>query len=130
MFVTREMDYCIRIVRALSKGGILSANEISSREHIPAAITYKLLKTLLKAGVVKSFRGAEGGYQLDIDCSQTSLLDLFRKLGIEVLVNKCLSPGYKCENISCEKCKIHLELNRIQNVLMEELGSKTIAELV
>lgn len=130
MFVTREMDYCIRIVRALSQGGILSANEIATKEHIPPAITYKLLKALLKAGVVESFRGADGGYRLKIDCSRMSILDLFKQLGIEVYINKCLTPGYKCENLDCEMCKVHLELNRIQSVLTAELSRKSLQEIL
>ncbi len=130
MFITREMDYCIRIVRALHHGGMQSANDITLRENMPQAITYKLLKNLLKAGVVESFRGADGGYQLKIDCSKMSIMDLFRQMGVEMHLNKCLTPGYQCENIDCNTCKIHQELNRVQSVLTEELSRKPLIEIL
>lgn len=130
MFITREMDYCIRIVRALQHGGMLSANDIALRENMPQAITYKLLKNLLKADVVESFRGAEGGYKLKVDCTQISLMDLFRKLGIEVHINKCQTPGYICENLDCKQCKVHQELDRIQSVLTDELSKKSLSEIL
>ncbi|MBP3729471.1 MAG: Rrf2 family transcriptional regulator [Lachnospiraceae bacterium] len=130
MFITREMDYCIRIVRALHHGGMLSATEIAAKENMPQAITYKLLKQLLKSDIVKSFRGAEGGYKLNINCNSVTIMDLFRKMGIEVAINKCLTPGYMCENIDCNVCKVHQELNRIQTVLIEELGRKPLASIL
>ena len=130
MFVTREMDYYIRIVRALYHGGLQSANEIATKENMPPAITYKLLKAMLKADIVKSFRGTDGGYQLTVDCSNFTLMDLYRRLGIEIIVNKCMMPGYQCENISCDKCKVHQELSRIQAVITRELSSKPLCEIL
>ena len=39
----REMDYALRVLRALHQNGQQSAAAIAQREHMPKAITLKLL---------------------------------------------------------------------------------------
>ena len=68
MLMTREMDYALRIVRALYRDGQLSAASIAQREQVPKAITLKILKQLHTAGLVDSRRGPSGGYLLQRDC--------------------------------------------------------------
>ncbi|MFC2471014.1 MAG: hypothetical protein ACFNVI_06380 [Lachnoanaerobaculum gingivalis] len=45
MLITREMDYAVRIIRALKEGTKVSATEVAKKEHLPQAITYKVLNT-------------------------------------------------------------------------------------
>ena len=56
MFITRECDYAVRVLRALAGETRLSVNEICDREAITAPFAYKILKKLQKAGIVKGFR--------------------------------------------------------------------------
>ena len=37
------MDYAVRVVRALKDGTKVSATEVAKKEHLPQAITYKVL---------------------------------------------------------------------------------------
>ena len=53
MFITRECDYAVRVLRALAGETRLSVNEICDREAITAPFAYKILKKLQKAGIVK-----------------------------------------------------------------------------
>ena len=61
MLMTREMDYLLRILRALHRHGQLSAGAIAAEERIPRSVTVKLLKRLHAAGLVESRRGSGGG---------------------------------------------------------------------
>lgn len=97
MLITRETDYAIRVVRALHRGGQLSAREIAERENMQQAITYKMLRKLSKAGVVESRRGVEGGYILTRPVDELYLYDLFDALDEEMLLTECLEPGYDCK---------------------------------
>ena len=98
MLITREMDYTLRILRALHQNGPLAAAEIAQKENMPKAITLKLLKRLRAAGLTDSRRGNCGGYQLSISCEELYLGDLFQVLEESPLVNRCQGPGYRCEN--------------------------------
>ena len=49
MFITRECDYAVRVVRALKGTRKLSVNEICEKEDITAPFAYKILNKLQKA---------------------------------------------------------------------------------
>ena len=121
MLMTREMDYALRILRALYQDGQLSAAAIAEKEHTPKAVTFKILKQLHAAGIVTSRRGPNGGYLTERPCEELYLGDLFQALGETVFVNRCQRPGYHCENQPPESCGLCRELSRIQGVLEEEL---------
>ena len=130
MLITRETDYAIRVVRALHRGGQLSAREIAERENMQQAITYKMLRKLSKAGVVESRRGVEGGYILTRPVDELYLYDLFDALDEEMLLTECFEPGYDCANNRDGTCAVHKELSRIQKVIEEEMKRKPLSELL
>nr|WP_302606756.1 Rrf2 family transcriptional regulator [uncultured Alistipes sp.] len=81
MLVTREMDYALRILRALHREGQLSAAAVARQENMQKAITLKLLNRLLAAGIVESRRGVSGGYFLKRPCEELSIYDVFQSIG-------------------------------------------------
>ena len=129
MLMTREMDYALRILRALYQGGQLSAGTIAQREHMPKAVTLKILKQLHAAGLVDSRRGPSGGYLILKPCSQLNLWEGFQALGENVRINRCQQPGYQCENLPVEDCNLNQELCRIQQMLDRELQRTSLSVL-
>ena len=67
MLLTRECDYALRTVRVLAEGGRQSVGSICKRESVPHQYAYKILKKLEHAGIVRSYRGIHGGYELGRD---------------------------------------------------------------
>ena len=131
MLITREMDYAIRAVRALADGEQHNIKEICSMEDIPTEFGYKVLKKLSHSEIVTVIRGQGGGYRLLCDLNETTLLDIARAIGGNLLLNECLEGGYICVNNSGEKvCTVHKELCRIQNVLIAELKANTLAQIL
>ena len=47
MLFTKECDYAIRIMRALSDGELVSVSNICAAEQLPSAMTYKITRKLL-----------------------------------------------------------------------------------
>ena len=122
MLVTREMDYALRILRALYQEGQLSAATIAQREHMPKAITLKVLKQLHAAGLVCSRRGSSGGYALQRPCEGLYLDDVFSALEEAVHI-------YRCENRPKGDCGLCRELSRIQRVLDEEFRKTPLSAI-
>ncbi|MDJ0704791.1 MAG: RrF2 family transcriptional regulator, partial [Leptolyngbyaceae cyanobacterium MO_188.B28] len=58
-----------------------SVNEIAKRQGLPAPYLEKLLIELRRAGLVKSVRGAQGGYQLACPPAQISLGQILEAVG-------------------------------------------------
>ena len=129
MIVTREMDYAIRIVRALHQNGQMSASGIAEQEHMQRAITLKLLKRFRAAGLVESRRGVSGGYVLARPCGELTLYDLFAALEERLYINRCQEETYRCENYPDGGCGICREMNRIQRVLDAELRRTPLSEI-
>lgn len=129
MFITREMDYSLRILRALNGKQQISATEIASSENITKSMALKILKQLKHAGIVTGQRGTTGGYSLNAPLTSLSLSDVFNAMNENKYLNRCQDPNYKCENRpnGCEICD---ELNRIQNIINQEMCRKSISEIL
>ena len=132
MFLTKECDYAMRIVRALSDYEKKSVNLICEREHIPIHFAYKILKKLECAEIVSSIRGALGGYQLVRSLDKISMLDIVNAMNESLVINECLKTGHVCPNNdgSHKRCKIHTELATMQDELVRMLKGRTMDELV
>ena len=130
MLVTREMDYAMRVVRALdSLDGLATAAGVAEREQMPQAVTLKILKRLTTAGIVESRRGPAGGYRLRQSPEALTLYDLCRVFGREPLLNRCQAADYRCENYPDGDCGTCRELCRIQEILDAELRRTPLSRL-
>ena len=132
MIFSRETDYAIRIIRALSRGGRKTIDEICQYEHIPRQFSYKILKKLEKSDLVQISRGAGGGYVLAADMRNITLYNVFRAIEGELLLNDCLGHGFDCPMRGRGKgiCGVHKELNRIQSLFLGHLKEKSLSEIL
>ena len=131
MFLTKECDYAIRVVRALSDFERKTVKMIAKHEQVPYSFAYKILKKLERIGMVSSARGTLGGYQLAKKLDQITIFDIISAVNSNLYINECLKPGYICPHNNGNKlCSVHEELERIQDELVERLKSKTIDMLI
>jgi Rrf2 family protein len=132
MFITRESDYGARIIRSLAGGGRKTVQDICSEELVPFQFCYKILKKLEKGGLVRGFRGANGGYVLARDTGAITLFDVVSAVDGDLLITECLGPGYKCplNRQGKKRCGIHREFIRIQNLLLSGLKEKNLTEIL
>ena len=66
MFITLETDYAVRITSVLCRKGVKTdAKSISEEAAVTLRFTLKILRKLVGAGLVKSFKGTRGGYIID-----------------------------------------------------------------
>ena len=132
MLITRECDYAVRVIRALSGEERLSVNDICEREEITAPFAYKILKKLQKAKIVRGYRGVHGGYSLKKSVSEITLLDVYLAIDTGMYIIECMNPKKKC--CRDEKldggCEVHQELLRIQERLQDMLSERSLQEIL
>ncbi len=129
MLITKRSDYAIRICRAIKDCKTHNIREICELEDIPKAFAYKIIREMEQNGIVKSERGNKGGYYLVKDLKDLTLHDIVKITEEDVAILHCMKE--KCDrNKKSEPCRVHNEIERIQNVLEEELKRKTIAEVI
>lgn len=131
MFISRETDYALRILRSLHRGGQLPARVIREETGLSMPVAYKTLDRLGRAGLVTSRRGAEGGYALAVPCEGMTLYDVLRMLEADLVVNRCMEKDYVCEAWSGDTrtCGLHRECCRIQTFLETELKRTPLSEI-
>ena len=96
MFITRECDYAVRVVRALWGESRLSVSDICEKEAITAPFAYKILKKLQKAEIVKGYRGVHGGYSLNRGLDELTLYEVYSAIDPDMFIIECLDPKYNC----------------------------------
>lgn len=131
MLFTRECDYSVRILRALSNGEVSNVQTIAEKEDLTVAITYKLARKLEKSGLLQSYRGVNGGYALAKSPNELTLFDVFSRIDANLLITECIEHGYICTmNSETKPCGVHQEFCRIQQIVNRELKEKKLSDLV
>ena len=76
--LSRKVDYALIGLAYLAEraGRISSAREIADVCRLPVALLMNILKSLHQRGILRSVRGAAGGYQVAVDLRAVSLFDL------------------------------------------------------
>ena len=130
MFVNRETDYAIRIVRNLSEDELSQIDTISQKENISVTMAHKVARILKNNGVINSKSGVNGGYYLNKPLSEITLFDLYGAMNASADINACIMDEKLCPFAKTPMCKVHDELCRIQDILHDELKKKSISELL
>ena len=131
MLFTKECDYAIRIIRALSSGELVSVSNICATEQLPSAMTYKITRKLEKQGILKSCRGTNGGYCLNRALSEISLYDICASVDPDILLLECMKKDYHCSMNSQQKpCLVHREFCRLQSMLLQEMRQKSFIRII
>jgi len=131
MLLTKECDYGIRIIRALAGGEKKTVAVICEMEQIPVPYAYKILKKLERAGLLRSLRGRDGGYQLAKSLDEITLYDIVTAVDEHLFIFECLSDHSHCPLHQADKlCTVHLELDRLQALLLTEMQAKTMRQIL
>jgi Rrf2 family protein len=81
MKISAKADYAIRAAAELAgaaDGGLIKAERIAAAQRIPIKFLEAIMLELKHAGVVKSIRGAEGGYSLARPPADITVADVIR----------------------------------------------------
>jgi Rrf2 family protein len=78
--ISAKADYALRAVCELAAagGGPVKGDQLSSAQGIPAKFLENILSGLRQSGIIRSQRGAEGGYWLARPADAISVADVMR----------------------------------------------------
>jgi len=129
MQLTRAADYAVRAMITLAKSdaGRSSLSDLASAAEVSPAFLSKVLQRLVRAGLIASFRGKKGGFELLERGRAASLYDILQALDGLPELNVCLAPG-GCNRT--ETCAAHLVWQEAQEQLRRILTEATLEKLV
>lgn len=130
MQITRETDYAIRCILYLSgkRGTVTMVDEIAREKLIPKSFLAKILQKLSRGGIVRSYRGVKGGFELAKDPGDISLLDVIEAVQGPVGMNACAVDEAICSlSSSCSVHPVWVEVRReIEKLLREKNFSQFV----
>ncbi len=126
--ISRLTDYATVILASLGGGTLVSAAEIAERTHIGVPTVSKLLKELQHAGLVRSVRGAHGGYQLARPAASINAADIIDAVEGPIALTECASGNGNC-GIEAT-CQVGHGWQRISHAIRRALHDVSLEELV
>lgn len=97
MILNSETDYAIRIVACLSESDEhLDAKTISYKTGVTQSYSLKILHKLCVGGIVKSYKGAKGGFALSKDPNNITLLEVIELMCGPISFSQCQCGDKLC----------------------------------
>lgn len=125
--ITLEADYAVRIIDYLVyQEKRQDARSISEKINVTLRFTLKILRKLVQAKLVRSYKGVTGGYELLKDPSEINLKIVIEAVDGPILINRCLVQDASCtrtENKS--ECYYHNAYAEVSEIVCEKLEKIT-----
>ena len=131
MKIKNEVRYALQIIYYLTlhrDKEIISSSEISEEEQIPRLFCLRIIKKLEKAGVVKIFRGAKGGYVLTRDPKRLTFRDIIEIIDDDIVLQPCIDSTTICSTRGND-CAIRIALKEIQDALLSDFDEINFYDL-
>jgi len=117
-------DYAFRVVLYMSMlplGTRKVGADLAKTSKIPERFLLKIMRYLVKAKLLHSFRGVEGGFSLAKKPKDISLYDVLSAVEGETYLQHCLYDSQSCSRGCGGQCAVQEAVGKIQLGLMEEL---------
>ncbi|MCF7559324.1 Rrf2 family transcriptional regulator [Sabulilitoribacter multivorans] len=131
MMFSNSSKYAIKSVLFLAINSTenkkIMVKDISIPINVPKAYIAKLLQELAKKNMISSVRGPKGGFYLNEENLNRTVLDVVRVIDGEKKLNACMLSLKKCNE---EKpCPLHNILSESRNKILKNLKNKRIKDL-
>ena len=133
MQISRKVDYALRAVIHLtmrSDGRPSSVAEIAVSEGVPKKFLEKIIQDLIHHGLVRSTRGAQGGYTLAREPEMVTFKDVIEAIEGPVSLNVCVGgSGDSHECAMLARCGMLWVWQEAQKRVMDLFANTTLADV-
>ncbi|MDD3203776.1 MAG: Rrf2 family transcriptional regulator [Pygmaiobacter massiliensis] len=132
MHITLEADYAVRIVDCLStQSARLDAGKIAEQTGVTPRFTLKILHKLVSSGIVRSYKGSKGGYELAREAGEITLREVIETVEGTYTFSRCLDPAHicNCKTQVCRRgnCRFQRAYDEISEIVRAKLDETTFA---
>ncbi|SDN61179.1 RrF2 family transcriptional regulator [Acetanaerobacterium elongatum] len=131
MKISTKGRYGLRLVLDLAvnyENGLTSLKDIAQRQEISEKYLEQIIILLHKSGLIKSMRGAQGGYTLTRHPRDITVGEVLRSLEGPFVPVDCVQDRGTC--LRSSKCATITVWEKIGNAVNEVLDSMTMQDLV
>ncbi len=133
MSMLTTTDYAIRILVYLATRDdvpTVSGKEISEEMAIPYNYFLKIVPRLKDAGLIISYQGKKGGFELIKDPHEVTMFEIISSMEDGYIVNRCLVDPASCSRSATSHCKVHAALGELQMQINDALNSMTLIQFI
>jgi Rrf2 family protein len=130
MQIPRKIEYALRAMIHLADNpeGVARGLEIAQREHIPKYFLEKVIRDLMRGGLVRARRGPGGGYQLARSPETISFKHIIEAVEGPITLNVCVDGSSVCQ--LKPTCRMFRVWEEGQRVLLEIFSQATLRQIV
>ncbi len=124
-------DYAVELMCciALKPEKIRGSASMAQQTKIPLPTVSKILGLMVKAGLLVSHRGLNGGFSLGIRADKISITDIIEAVDGPVQLTNCLGEDTAdCDRIS--SCGTRSQWYRINEAVKDALGSVLLSQMI
>lgn len=127
--ISKMTDYAIMVMVELStcRGEVLSAQALADRSHLELPTVSKVLKLLVKMGLVDSYRGASGGYSLERQAHDISVAEIIAAIEGPIAMTECSVEEGLCAQEAV--CGLRGNWQRISIAVAKAMEGVSLAEM-
>ncbi len=134
---TKKTDYALAALAYLARQANADASAVSARQiaedlNLPLSLLTNIMKELAQSRIVRSTRGAQGGYSLAAGPDHVSLHEIIVAMEGPISLTQCTEGlpivGQDCCSVC--RCGIRKPIQRLHERLMGFFDSVTLADLV
>ena len=127
--ISKMTDYAIMVLVQLHRrcGEVLSAQALAEAAQLELPTVSKVLKLLVKTGLVESYRGATGGYRLLRDAEDISVAEIIEAIEGPIAMTECSIDEGICAQES--KCSLRGNWQRISLAISQAMSGVSLAEM-
>ncbi len=131
MQITLEADYAVRIVFALAAGQRRMGGEsLAKISGVTVRFSLKILRKLVAAGLVASYKGAAGGYELAKAPKEISLCDIIEAIEGPIHISRCVNKEYPCTREKDGECQFQCAFEEVSQSLRQQLESYRMDQFI
>ncbi len=129
MQIPRKIEYALRAMIHLADvpEGVANGNQIAEAEHIPKYFLEKVIRDLMRSGLVRSRRGPGGGYQLGRPAEAISFKDIIEAVEGPINLNVCLEDSNTCS--LQPRCRMFRVWEHGQRALLEVFSQTNLQQI-
>jgi len=128
--LTRAADYAVRVMihlASLPVGSRVQRSALAEAAQVPDSFMSKVLQSLVRARLVSSRRGADGGFEMAREAEEITLLQIVEAIDGPFELNVCVGSKLSCDRP--DWCGAHLVWLDAQEAVREKLQAATVASM-
>lgn len=127
--ITKQTDYGVVLLTHFAghPDRQINAPELSMETQLPLPMVSKILKVLVREGLLVSHRGVKGGYSLARLPEEITMAEIISALEGPIAITECIELASDCSHE--RSCSVRSNWQRINDAVRGALEGITLAEM-